>query len=300
MSTMNQDLQAKLVEAMGPLPPKPDQPPSYRVIAQTEKAGYLRQEIEYDTDGGPSTPAFLLIPHDAESAPAPAVLSLHGTHIPDGHRTTVGLAGKPNRDYGHRMAEQGFVVLAPAYPTMGGYDPDFLDLGYRSGTMKAISDNIRGIDLLASLPQVAGERVGAVGLSLGGHNALFTAAFEPRIVALAAACSFDSFRDYRGGDVSPWTQDRYMPRLTENGAPPFDFDDVLALLSDRALFVNAPVDDHNFQWWSVARLIEDARPTHTGALEVVHPECGHEFPYPVQDQAFAFLRSALVGGASHG
>jgi len=278
---------------MGRFPGPRTEPVAWRVISERQAEGYRQQEISYHSDDGPAVPAFLLIPDGAETVPAPAVLSLHGTDLVNGHRTTVGLGGLPGREYGQRLAGRGFVVLAPAYPTMGGHDPDFLGLGYRSGTMKAVRDNVCGIDLLLSLPQVAGPDVAAVGHSLGGHNALFTACFDPRLTALAVSCSFDSFVDYNGGDITAWHQDRYMPHLTDGGAPPFDFDDVLELLADRALFVNAPIGDTNFQWWSVDRLVEGVRPRRTAALELVHPDCGHDFPYEIQDQAFAFLTDHL-------
>ena len=100
------------------------------------------------------------------------------------------------------------------------YQPDLKALGFTSGTMKAIWDNIRGLDLLETLPFVKKE-VGfaAIGHSLGGHNALYTAVFEPRLSVVVSSCGFDSFLDYYGGKPAVWTagkgwcQERYMPRL---------------------------------------------------------------------------------------
>src|SRR5205807_193368 len=104
-------------------------------------------------------------------------------------------------------------VLAPAYPLMANYQPDLKALGYQSGTMKAIWDNIRGLDLLESLPFVNKRKLGAIGHSLGGHNAIYTAVFDQRIRVIVSSCGFDSFLDYKGGDIRGWTSERYMPRL---------------------------------------------------------------------------------------
>ena len=85
---------------------------------------------------------------------APAVLCLHGTDNVVGHGVVVGLGGRPNRQYASELAERGFVTLAPNYPLLAKYPPDVNALGWQSGTLKAVWDNMRGLDLLESLPYV--------------------------------------------------------------------------------------------------------------------------------------------------
>src|SRR5437870_9253505 len=111
------------------------------------------------------------------------------------------------------VAERGYVTLAPDYPTQGEYQVDVYKLGYQSGSMKAIWNNMRAIDLLQSLPEVDAERIGCIGHSLGGHNTMFTAAFDTRIKALVSNCGFTSFPKYYGGQLKGWTSPRYMPRI---------------------------------------------------------------------------------------
>ena len=67
---------------------------------------------------------------------------------------------------------------------------------YESGTMKGIWNHIRAVDLLESLPEVDPDRIGVIGHSLGGHNALFVAAFDQRIRAVVSSCGFNAFEDY--------------------------------------------------------------------------------------------------------
>ena len=50
------------------------------------------------------------------------------------------------------LAERGFVTFAPNYPKLAKYQPDLEGLGWESGTLKAVWDNIRGLDLLTTLP----------------------------------------------------------------------------------------------------------------------------------------------------
>jgi predicted dienelactone hydrolase len=202
------------------------------------------------------------------------------------------------RRYARDLAERGFVVLAPAYPLMADYQPDLKALGYESGTMKAIWDNVRGLDLLESLSFVDKSGFGAIGHSLGGHNAIFTAAFDPRIKSVVSSCGFDSFLDYKNGDVTGWTSERYMPKLLEYRGRldeiPFDFHEALGLIAPRRVFVSAPLKDTNFKWTSVDEVVAAARGAYRflgkpEALRVEHPDCEHDFPPEIRGAAYGFL-----------
>ena len=167
--------------------------------------------------------------------------------------------------------------------------------------MKAIWDNVRGLDLLASLPEVRPDRFGAIGHSLGGHNAVFTAFFDSRIQVLVTSCGFDSFRDYMNGDITGWTSSRYMPKLTVYGSArvPFDFYELIAGLAPRAVWISAPKGDSNFQWTSVRRIVETATPIYAlhGAAEHLHaefPDCDHNFPDRMRAKAYSFFDAHLT------
>ena len=114
-----------------------------------------------------------------------------------------GLGGRANRQYAVELAQRGYVTLAPDYPTFGDYKVDFDPAdGWQSGTMRAVWDNIRSVDLLQSLPEVDAANIGAIGHSLGGHNAMFTAVFEPRIKAVVSSCGFTRFHKYYEGKLA--------------------------------------------------------------------------------------------------
>jgi dienelactone hydrolase len=282
-----------------------------RTVEETDCGSFVRRLISYQSEPDNRVPAFLLIPKTAMAKgakPVPAVLCLHPTNQELGAKVIVGLGGAPNRTYALELTQRGFVTLAPCYPTMGGYAPELEKLGYQSGTMKAIFDNVRGLDLLDGLPFVIHGRYGAIGHSLGGHNAIFTAVFDPRITVVVSSCGFDSFLDYYSGDPKMWepgkgwTQRRYMPRLADYAGRlneiPFDFHELIALLAPRVVFVNAPLGDTNFQWRSVDRIIAAAKPLYQkhGAennLQVFHPDCGHDFPDAIREQSYQLLEKHL-------
>ena len=96
------------------------------------------------------------------------------------------------------------MTIAPSYPLLAKYQPDVFKLSYAGGTMKAIWDNRRALDLLDSMREARHGAYGAIGHSLGGHNSVFTALFDQRIKGIVTSCGFDSFRDYYGGDPKNW------------------------------------------------------------------------------------------------
>ena len=187
------------------------------VEEEVDCGSYLRRLITYSATAAHRTPAYLCIPKSclaedgSSSEPAPAVLCLHGTDNEVGHGTVVGLSQRKNRSYASELAERGFVTLSPSYPLLANYQVEPHDAGFETATMMAIWDNVRGLDLLDVMECVSNRstaqqpgQYGAVGHSLGGHNSVFTALFEPRIAAIVSSCGLDSFRDYKGGRAELW------------------------------------------------------------------------------------------------
>ena len=263
---------------------------------------FVRKKISYASEPGSRVPAFLLVPKDRKQRKVPAILALHPTDMQFGHRVVVETLRENYRAYAKDLAEHGYVVLAPSYPLMANYQPDLKALGYKSGTMKAIWDNKRGLDLLETLSFVDRRRIGAIGHSLGGHNSIYTAVFDDRIKVIISSCGFDSYVHYMDGKIKGWTSERYMPGLLafENRLEqvPFDFYELVGALAPRPIFVNAPFGDSNFKWRSVDEIIAAARPVYElyrkpENLLVEHPDCGHDFPPDMRDQAYAFLEKHL-------
>ena len=289
-------------EVMGPLPGKEKRCPlEVHLVEEVDCGSYVRRLICYSSEPDSRVPAYLLIPKKAlQKTRVRAVLCPHPTDSKVGHKVVVGLGGKENRSYASELAERGFVTLAPAYPHLANYAPDLKSLGYESGTMKAIWDNIRGIDLLESLPFVKRGGVASIGHSLGGHNSIYTAACDPRIKVIVSSCGFDSYLDYMDGKIKGWTSERYMPKLLNYPLAeiPFDFHEIIGALAPRPLFVNAPLGDTNFKWKSVDNVTHAARTIYKlyGAedkLKVTHPDCGHDFPDEIREQAYEFFESNL-------
>jgi dienelactone hydrolase len=295
---------AHMQSVMGPLPhPAHPVPLDVRVLESVRLGPLVRQKIEYHTDSQVRrVRAYLFLPAK-KSTNRPAMLCLHQT-VTIGKAEPAGLGNNPDLRYALELAQRGYVTLAPDYPSFGEYAYDFNPKdGYDSGTMKAIYDNVRAIDLLQSLPEVDPDRIGCIGHSLGGHNSIFTAAFDPRIKAVVSNCGFTRFHKYYGGKLKGWTSPRYMPRIASDygndpDRVPFDFTEIVALLAPRAFLASSPIHDENFEVSGVRDVIAAAKPIYalygkTQNLAANYPDCQHSFPPKARAVAYAFLDEHL-------
>ena len=177
---------------------------------------------------------------------------------------------------------------------------DLAKSAYASGSLKAVWDNVRAIDLLESLPEVDSKRIGVIGHSLGGHNAIFTAFHDRRIQAVVSNCGFTTFQK---DDVPSWSGPTYMPRIKTvfgNDAKqvPFDFQELIAGLAPRAFLAIAAEKDDDFDASGVRDVMTAAGTIYKlyGAndkLEASYPKAKHSFPPDARATAYEFLEKHL-------
>ncbi|MFM7056199.1 MAG: PVC-type heme-binding CxxCH protein, partial [Planctomycetota bacterium] len=307
-------------DAMGPLPPQTELPFAAQVTEERMIGAVRRVTLSIVVEGTGRLPFDLYLPAAlAENIPAaalvgdtatlpaparlPAILALHPTGEA-GKRIVAGEAGKAGRQYAIELAQRGYIVAAPDYPSFGDLkDYDFAADTYISGTMKAIVNHRRCTDFLASLPFVDAERLGVIGHSLGGHNAIFQAVFDPRLKAVISSCGWCPFGDYYGGNITGWTSDRYMPLLKTRynldvAQLPFDFYELIAALAPRTFVSVSPVADGNFDVQGVRKAIPVASTIYSlhnarENLVLLTPDCGHDFPADIRLQVYGIIDRTL-------
>jgi dienelactone hydrolase len=294
-----QHILANMQKVMGPLPDASAKVPlDVKVLEVVETETHVRKKITFAVEKEDRLGAYLFLPRK-RTGKLPAVLCLHPTSRPLGKGIPAGLGGKPDRHYALHLVKRGYVTLAPDYVGMGEYHIDPYAHGYVSATMKGIWNHMRAVDLLQSLPEVDPDRIGALGHSLGGHNALFVAVFDPRIRCVVSNCGFCSFPRYYKGNLAGWSHDGYMPRIRtvydlDPKKMPFDFTEVVAAIAPRPVLASAPVGDHNFDVQGVKDCIAAAKPVYKllGAADKLaanYPDCGHDFPDEARKVAYAWL-----------
>jgi len=227
------------------------------IVGEEKMDGYFRHKISYEVSEGETISAYLLRPNEL-AHPAPAVLALHQT-VASGKDEVVGLDGSPDFAYGHELVLRGYIVLAPDYLTAGeriypnkdSFDSSPFYEKYPDWSMvgKNLEDSRSAIDVLCALEYVDRDRLGVIGHSHGGHNAIFAAALDDRIKAVVSNCGLSVFSEEE--ERLEWSLEEgyiYIPKLRryflENIDPPFDLHEVAALIAPRPwLNISSYIDD---------------------------------------------------------
>ncbi len=291
-------------QAMGPLPDRSNLPPLDVQVEETfDGPTFTRYKLSFLAEKNDRVPAYLFVPKKLNGRRVPGIVALHQT-TPLGKREPAGLGPNENKHYGLELAKRGYVVIVPDYPSFGDYSYDFNADDYVSGSMKGIFNHMRAIDLLTSRPEVDPSRIGAIGHSLGGHNAMFLGVFDQRVKAIVSSCGWTPLHHYYNGDLKGWTSDRYVPRIRDvygldPNRVPFDMYEIVASFAPRAFFSVSPLHDDNFEVEGVRQVIAAAKPVFEllGAgdnLQVRYPDAPHDFPPAERFESYAFLDKQLA------
>ena len=263
----------------------PSLPLAVREFGTIRRDGYTIVKLIYQSRPGVFVTALLYRPKG--KGPFPAVLQMHG-HAPKGK------FGERTQRLSTDLVRSGFVVLA--VDAFGVYErASHYCRGENHGSVQGaallnlgetllgaqVVDNMRGVDLLTSLPEVISSRIGAVGASGGGNQTMWLAALDPRIAAAMPVVSVGSFESYVYGM-------NCLCELLPDGLTLTDEAGVLALVAPRPLRIcNALYDcNHDF---SPATMFQSYRP-----LERLYRALGaaEELSYEIVDQPHGLLERA--------
>ena len=270
---------------LGPMPQRV--PLHAEVVSTEEQPDHRRIRLRYNVDAKTRTEAYLLLPNEPGGINGPAsrraaMVCLHPT-TPATIRTAVGLEGREAIHYALHLVRRGYVTIAPRNflwevpgQTWQQAAERVIKDGWRTGMARMVFDAIRATDVLLERPEVDPKRIGTIGHSLGGKEALYHAAFDERIVA-AISCEGGV-----GLKLSNWDADWYLGKQIV--APKFvrDNHEVMALIAPRSLLVIGGESADGAQSWP---FIEACLPVWRlyGAPErlgLLRHEHGHNFPPP--------------------
>ncbi|AGA26239.1 dienelactone hydrolase family protein [Singulisphaera acidiphila] len=266
--------------------------PQLSVLEEDKSEGVVRQLVRYEAEPGLPIEGYLLRP-EAPDRGRPGAVVLHST-VSYTIRQPAGLEGPVDKQIGMHLARRGYVTFSPrcflwqyshdnrlieAVDWLHQRHPDVTGMG------KMLFDAIRAVDILAGQDDVDPKRIAAIGHSLGAKEALYLAAFDPRIRATVSS---------EGGiglTHSNWEAPWYLGEAIRRPGFPLDNGQVLSLIAPRAfLLIGGNSADGDASW----PYIDAVRPVWklTGAAEAVglfNHRQGHAFPAVAQERSYQWL-----------
>ena len=274
-------------------------PPSLEILEEIEIDGFVRKKILYTTEPGQQVRAYLMLPKRIET-PRPAVVVFHGT-TPQSYHQTAGVFDTGVRAMGYHLVKKGYVVICPQNSIWPNSDE--IQLVFREvtkefrarnpdnwGMARMILDAQIAIDILVSLPEVDAQRIGCLGHSLGGKQALYLPAFDERVY-----CSVSS----EGGigiEQCNWDADWYLgPPSKEEGFPRCHRE-ILAMIAPRPfLLIGGNASDGDDSWPYIAAAMPIYRLYgEPASLGLFNHKQGHSVPPEAEKIMYEWLDAFLV------
>jgi dienelactone hydrolase len=312
---------------MGKAPEKP--PLDVKVLSERDLEDHTLKQIEYATTPDERVQAYLLLPHGG-AGPKPGVLAIHqdGADRPYqyGGSEPAGVAGDPELPYGLELCRRGYVVICPdrfpfgsrslansphretfaQFPVYGrnqGQESDLTEDLYRGSvanrllfegwTMmgKTLYELQRALDLLCSLPEVDGDRLGAIGHSAGGLLSAILMFVDRRIGVACASSGTSLIGNIYGRErlrpINGFGSLLAVPGMKRWG----DVDDVLAGLAPRPYlethgdFTQEMVDEKSAK----ARARYKALGVAERYQSIIYDAGAHVFRADMRDKSYAWF-----------
>lgn len=293
---------------LGPFPERV--PLNVEFLEQEECDGFTRSLIAWDNEESERVRGYLLRPTSANGK-RPGMMVFHG-HGPWelGKKDTAGVEVREGRvPSGPELAKRGFVVLCGDSICWGDRQNP---AGDPSGVMyervvamrlmaegrcmagQYVFDAIRQCDVLQSLDDVDGERIGATGVSMGSGHTWLSAMVEPRIRALVGVSSFYTYKALYAPPIKHCFMN-HLPNVIRHGLETYD---LFRLIAPRPfLMINGTTEPQD-PVAATQELYDKAKPAWEAAgagddFKLIFHEAGHGFTPETRETAFDWLADKL-------
>ena len=281
-------------DLLGPLEAERTRPPALEIIAEDRVGEVVRQLVQYLVEPGVRTEAFILAPRELRRR-RPAAIVFHST-VPESIRQPAGLADASEKHFGLALARRGFVTFCPRnflWPETTRMAAEDETRRFRQrhprakGIAKMLFDGQLALDILAARPDVDRSRIGCIGHSLGAKEALYLAAFDPRITAVVSS------EGGIGTKMSNWDADWYLGDIVNQPAFAREHHELLALAAPRPfLLVGGNSADGTASWpWLAAALPVYRLYGEPPRLGLLNHKRGHTLPADVEPRLLEWLET---------
>lgn len=245
-----------ILKCLGIFPEKAEL--NIKEIETVDKSTYIQKLIEYNVEKNERVKSYLLIPKNIKKAPGILAIHQHHGNWDIGKSEVVGLTSDTMYSYGVDLVKRGYVVIAPdiiCFEDRKGKDKFNIDRDSKAmyerfkfcdylvhGTTlqtKTLHDLSVAVDVLCELEYVDKNRIGVIGHSLGGQEAILMEWFDKRIKVAASSCGLSMMQDIIDNMVMHSFY-LYIPNMLKY----CDFDEIINEITvDRKLIMSSGLKD---------------------------------------------------------
>lgn len=303
VAARQQRLKQEFLDAIGPFPDRVPLVP--QVTGRVEKPGYAVEKVIFTSQPGIHVTAALFLPDEREfPKPWPAVL------VACGH-ADIGKAHDAYQRAAALLATHGIAALlfdpigqgerrqfcdARGKSTCGGCLGEHNAVGSaciplgRNLAAWMIWDGIRGLDYLASRPDIRADRLGCMGNSGGGTQTSYIAALDDRVCAAAVSCYVTSLYGKLPRTIGPQDAEQNIFGQLAFG---MDHADYLLLRAPRPTLVCAATRDF-FDIGDTRQAVADAKRIYglvgsVDGLTLAEADAEHGFSQSLREAACRFM-----------
>jgi cephalosporin-C deacetylase-like acetyl esterase len=284
---------------LGDLPsPAARGPVPYKVTGVVERRGYRIEKLHYESLPNLHVTANLYIPAEATAgARRPGVLYVCG-HAAN---QKVYYQGHPKR-----FAELGFPTLIVETVQLGevtGFHHgcyregwfQWYSRGYSPAAIEVLN-GIRGLDLLASRPEVDAERLGVTGISGGGAMSWYITAADERVKVCSPVCGTATLASH----VYDRVIDGHCDCMWWINTAKWDLADIGALIAPRPLLIASANQDGIFPIHAIREVNAQLEGLYrtldvTEHLKLVETPGGHSYHELSRTAIFSWFLQHLAG-----
>ena len=297
-----------ILNCLGEFPKKI--PLNLKIETTKQEDGYARSLLSFSVEERERITAWLLVPGTPKpEARWPAMLAIHqhGGEYQLGKSEPAGLAGPIVNHYGLDLCRKGYVVLCPDLlcfedrrvdktddVKLADHDYEHFEFTKRvlNGSClqtKYLHDLSCCIDLLQSLPEVNGEKIGTIGHSLGGQEALWITWYDERITCGVSSCGFGQIETILRDNVLH-NRALYVPGMLQLG----DLDLLLNDISPRPFMATNGESDRLFPIDGVREIASKTKARYStldadSNFQSLIFQGGHEIPSNFKSEMYSFF-----------
>lgn len=304
----------KVMECLGDFPKKAVL--NSEIAEQHDCGTHFRYLVRYNVEPDERISAYLLVPKNLkERNPAIIASHQHNAEFHVGKSETAGLTENSSYHYGLDLCLRGYVVLCPDHlgfedrrpPEFKRFENNYLEgsnyerhifcnyiLNGSSLQAKYLSDLVSGVDLLESMFYVDNTRIGVIGHSLGGQEALWLAWYDERIKVAVSSCGFSQIRNIIRDGIN------HNYAMYSFGFLKYcDIGDIVCDLAPKPFLMTNGTDDRIFPLDGAHEIAAAASEAYAkkGYPDHFKPiifEGVHSFPKVVKEQAYNWLDRFLL------